>query len=668
MDKDRISEAIEQFSVAEDHWSETRNTMREDLKFARLGEQWDEKTAEDRTKAGRPVLTINKLPSFARQVVNEARQNKPSIHINPVDDEADVDTAEVMNGLIRNIEYTSNAEVAYDTALENAVYCGMGFYRIGVDYASYDQFDFDIKIERIANPLSVFPDIGTEACDASDWNRCFVTEMLPDEEFEEKYPGAEKVDFKADYDENWRTEDEVRVAERWQREGVETELLKLSDGTIMLADQYEENQEIFSSAGIEVIQTRPTTAFKVTQEIMTANEILETIEWAGRYIPIIPVYGEEFTVEGRRYFKSMFSDAHDSQRMFNYWRTASTELVALAPKAPYVGMKGQFNSDASNWANANVDNLPYLEYDDVKAAPPPRREPPPQIPAGALQETQSADMDMKSIIGIHEPGLGDIGDSQISGKAVESWRVSSDISNFHFQDNLARSMRYAGRVLLDLIPHVYNEQRVLRVMGWDDSVENVPVMQEYDKDGIMKMHDFSKGKYDLTVTVGASFTTKRKEALDSLMKMVAAAPDLMAVSGDLIAKNMDWDGAEEISKRLKAMLPPEILALENMEGVPEEARPFIINMKKQMDGMEQTLQQKDMVIAEMDQQIKVGTQMLNDKRDETQVKRDKLDVDLRIAQIREQGDQKLALMEAQFKEQLELLRGEIDSVSNLRMM
>ena len=671
MDKD-VKSALDDYEAFESHWSDTRQDMLDDLKFCRLGEQWDEGIKEDRARNGRPTLTINKLPAFARQVINDARLNKPAIKTHPADDKADTEVSELLNGIIRNIEYNSDAETAYDTALECAVYAGMGFYRIAIDYASSGSFDKDIRIERIANPLSVLPDPSTMACDGSDWNKAFITQIMSRDTFKANYPKADPVDFKGseDVSSQWRTEDDVMVAELWERSQKDAELVRLSDNTVMLSEQYEKNFDLFNQIGLSVIATRPTKIHQVTQKILTAEEVIDTVEWPGEHIPIIPVYGDEFVVEGKRFFYSMFKHAKDSQRMFNYWRTSSVEMVALQPKTPFIGAKGSFTSDAKNWATANTENHPYLEYDVVDGGGTPARQSPPTIPAGALQETSSADNDMKSIIGIQDAALGAMS-NEISGVAINSRKYESDISNFHFIDNFSRSMKYAGRVLIEIIPKVYSEPRIARIMGYDGTTESVPLMQEYEKGGVVKMHDLSAGKYDVTVEVGGSFTTKRAEALESMKSMVSSAPQLMQIIGDLIAKNMDWEGADEIAKRLKAMLPPQLQQLDSMEDIPEEARAAVMQIQQQMQSVQtaaqQAAEQKDMQIAELSRVANAMQQQLQNKQGEIQVKQDKLGIDYEIAQMKEMGDVRLAEIEAKYDKELEILKSQLKEMQNIRM-
>jgi hypothetical protein len=591
-DKDTLKDALEAFKLAVEAEKENRDAALSDLKFARLAEQWPENVRQQREQEGRPCLTINKLPAFIRQVINDARQNKPSIKTHPADSFADPDTSEIINGLIRNIEYTSDADVAYDTALESAVTSGFGYWRVNIDYAHDDSFDKDICIDAIANPFSVYGDPHSTKADSSDWNTAFIIDQMPKSEFERKYKGAEKSKPWFDEYENlsapWLENEVIQVAENWVRDEVPRFIVMLSDGRIIDAETYKENQNTFDILGLTIKGDRRSRGYRVKQNIMTGAEILETNDWAGRYIPIIPVYGEEVNVEGKRVLRSLVRDAKDPQRMFNFWRTASTELVALAPKAPFIGPKGAFNTDAAKWASANVKSHPYIEYDGPIA---PQRQPFDGVPAGALQEALNASDDMKAIIGIYDAGLGSRS-NETSGKAIMARQRESDTSTFHFIDNLNRSIRHTGRILIDLIPHVYTGERVIRVLGGDDGKEpkNVTIGDASQQiEGVERIYDLSAGKYDLTVDTGPSFTTRREEAANQMIELLRAFPQAAPFIGDMLAKNLDWPGADEISKRLKIMLPPQ---LQNEDGpTPKEAQ------------MQQTIEQGMQMMQQMQQRI-----------------------------------------------------------------
>lgn len=570
-DKDIIKDAQEAFQAAAEAEAENRKAWIEDVRFARLGEQWPAAVKRQREIEGRPCLTINRLPAFIRQVTNDARQNRPMIRVHPVGDGADQETAEILNGLIRNIEYSSNADVAYDTALDHAVSGGFGYFRICTDYASEDVFEQDICIERIANPLTVYGDPESTGADSADWNTSFVTETYTEHAFEKKFgKKAPKIDWEGDdNDKNrlWFGEQGVRVAEWWKRDDVKTTLLKLSDGTVIFADKFQELLPFFQQLGIAPVQERPTVTKRVTQYILNGAEVLETNDWKGRYIPIIPVYGDEVLVEGERKLISLVRFARDPQQMFNYWRTASTELVALSPKAPYIGPKGAFKTDVHKWSSANTVSHAFIEYD---GATPPQRSGFDGPPAGALQEALNASDDMKSIMGIHDASLG-ARSNETSGKAILARQREGDVSTFNYIDNLSRAIRHAGRVIVDLIPHVYNTERIIRVINEDGTNRKVPINQptpaEQQKaqgdqaqqmQGLVRIYDLTTGKYDVTCQAGPSFTTKREEAAAQMVEFIRAYPNAAPLIGDLLAKNLDWPGADDIAERLKAMLPPQV--------------------------------------------------------------------------------------------------------------
>lgn len=562
-ERDILDEEIEEFQQAQDAEAENRADALEDLKFARLGEQWPDSIRKQREQEGRPVLTINKMPSFIRQVVNDSRQNRPQIKVKPVDDRADKDTANVLEGLVRNIERTSKADVAYDTAVEYAVSMGWGYIRVNIDYEYDDTFDKCLKIERIANPFSVYGDPTATSMDGSDWNRCWVTELKDKEEFRAKYKGAEEISW-ADrgYDSlkaPWRDGDEILVCESWHREIANREILMLSNGQVVGRKEYEAGSDIFQMAGIVPVNSRMTRAYKITQRLMTGAEIIEENEWLGQYLPIIPVYGEEINIEGKRYFRSLIHNATDAQRMFNYWRTTATELVALAPRVPFIGEEGAFDADP-NWLTANSQSHAYLQY--ARGSQPPMRQPlDGGASAGAMSEALAASDDMKAIIGMYDASLGQRS-NETSGRAIMARQREGDVNTFHFIDNLSRSIRQVGCVLLDLIPKVYDGQRIIRIIGADETEQNAKIGKVDENgplpDGAERIYDLSLGRYDVAVDTGPSFTTRREESAQQMIEMIRAYPDAAPLIGDLMVKALDWPQADEIAERLKAMLPQQV--------------------------------------------------------------------------------------------------------------
>jgi hypothetical protein len=595
---DALKDALEAFEKSAEHDDHNRKAFEDDIDFALLENQWPENVRRDRELEGRPCLTVNKLSAMGRQIVNDARRNKPGITVHPVDSEADPETAEVLNGIIRNIEQSSNAEVAYDTALENAVFGGFGYFRINTKYTSDDTFDQDIVIERISNPLSVYRDCYSTAADSSDWNYCFVVDSLSKAQFKRQYPGAEQVDWKSeawrDLSSPWLDGDFVQVAEYWTREKAKKRILLLSDQSVIEADEYEKNKPAFDAVGLQVMAEREVDTHKVKQRIMSGAEVLETVDWAGKYIPIVPVYGTEVVLKGKRTFRSLVRGAKDAQRMFNYWRTTSTELVAMAPKTPFIGRKGAFETDINKWATANTQSHAFIEYDGPEA---PQRQPFAGVPAGALQEALNASDDIKTVLGMYDASLG-ARSNETSGKAIIARQMESDNATFHFIDNLSRGIRHAGRILIDLIPQVYSVPRVLRIIGQDGEPDMRPVNQEIRTEErnpltgqieeIVKIYDLTAGRYDLTVSAGPSFASMRQEAASQMIELIRAYPDAAPIIGDLLVKNLDWPGADEIAERMQKAMG----MAEEGEGAPQGPDPQAMQVVQRYQSALQEMQQR----------------------------------------------------------------------------
>jgi len=671
-DDDLLKQAREAFERCADAEKMNRATAKDDIKFAREGIQWPEKISAQREAEGRPCLTINKMPAFIRQVVNDARQNKPAIKVHPADSGADPETAEVINGLIRNIEYTSNADTAYDTATECAVSGGFGYWRVTADYAYDDSFEMDLRIDRISNPFSVYGDPNSTAADSSDWDVSFVVDKLSETQYEHEHKGREKVDWESTEwsglkGTDWYDDKSVMVAEWWTREKVDRPIVlcqDVRDGKIHTfgKKELEEDEDLrmlFEQGLLVAKQERIAKSCKVTQRIMSGAEILKTTEWKGKYIPIIPVYGDEFDIEGKRYFRSLIHNAIDAQRMVNYWRTTSTELVALAPKVPFIGPKGAFATDIDKWNSINQKSHAFAQYDGQVA---PIRLPLDSGPAaGALQEALNASDDMKAIIGLYDASLG-ARSNETSGVAINARQREGDVSTFHFIDNMARGIRHTGRVLIDLIPHFYNTERVIRVIGEDGSQEARKVntqqpVEQVDKKGnaVMAMHDLTAGKYDLTVTTGPSFTTRREEAAAQMTEAVRAFPMSAQIILPHLAKNLDWPGADDIAEELDAM---------KQQQVPPELQKAIEEGKQKIAQLEQ--ENQNLKMDQQAEQAKIAAQKEADQAKilaQRQTDLDKIASNEIIA-IREiQSKERLAQIEIESQERVNTKKADMAAVN-----
>jgi len=579
---------------------------------------------QGQTINARPCLTINKLPQHVRQVTNDQRQNRPGAKVIPVDDNADVEVADIFNGMIRHIEYISDADVAYDTACENQVSYGEGYLRLLTEYCDDNTFDQDIKIGRVRNSFSVYMDPTIQDPTGADAKWCFVTEDVTKAEFERMYPDASPITTLQSLGvgdqsiSNWLNEDTIRIADYYYIDFDRT-TLNLYPGNATAFEGTPEDKQLRAIYG-KPKKSRESDRPKVKYCKINGYEILEEREWAGKYIPVIRIVGNEFEVDGRLYVSGLVRNAKDAQRMYNYWVSQEAEMLALAPKAPFIGYGGQFEGYEDKWKTANTQNWPYLEINpdvtDGQGAvlPLPARAQPPMASSGLLQAKAGASEDIKSTTGQYNASLG-MGSNERSGKAILARQREGDVGTYHYGDNLARGVRHVARQLVDLIPKIYDTQRIARIIGEDGETKMVkinpdqeqPVNKIVDERGIVteKIYNPSVGKYDVVAITGPGYATKRQEALEAMAQLLQGNPQLWAVAGDLFVKNMDWPGAQEMSKRFAKTIDPKFLS----DG---EDNPALQAAQQQMQAMGAEMEQMHTMIKNVGKSIEVQEQERKD--------------------------------------------------------
>ena len=564
---------------------------------------------QGQTINARPTLTINKLPQHVRQVTNDMRQNRPGAKVIPVDDNADVEVAEIFNGMIRHIEYISDADVAYDTACENQVSYGEGYITLMTEYCDENTFDQDIKIGRVRNSFSVYMDPLIQDPTGADAKWCFITEDLTKAEYERQYPDAAPISTLQSLGvgdqsiSNWLNEDTVRIAGYYYIDYDKT-TLHLYPGNQTAFEGTPEDKMLKGMFGKPInkrISERP----RVKYCKINGYEILEEKEWAGKWIPVIRVVGNEFEVDGRLYVSGLVRNAKDAQRMYNYWVSQEAEMLALAPKAPFIGYGGQFEGYEDKWKTANTNNWPYLEVNpdvtDGQGAvlPLPQRAQPPMASTGLLQAKSGASEDIKSTTGQYNASLG-MGSNERSGKAILARQREGDVGTYHYGDNLTRAVRHVARQLVDLIPKIYDTQRIARIIGEDGETKMVkinpdqpqPVNKIVNEQGIVieKIYNPGVGKYDVVATTGPGYATKRQEALEAMAQLLQGNPQLWSVAGDLFVKNMDWPGAQEMAKRFQKTIDPKFLSDGDEDPALQAAQQQIQAMGAEMEQMHQMIQ------------------------------------------------------------------------------
>ena len=611
---DILATARSRLDMAMSCYSESREDENDDLKFYAGSPdnhwQWPADVLATRgavqgqTINARPCLTINKLPQHVRQVTNDMRQNRPGAKVIPVDDKADVQVAEIFNGMIRHIEYISDADVAYDTACENQVAYGEGYIRLLTEYCDDDTFNQDIKIGRVRNSFSVYMDPTIQDPTGADAKWCFITEDVTRDDYERMYPNAAPISTLQSLGvgdqsiSNWLNEDTVRIADYYYVD-YDTATLNLYPGNATAFEGTPEDKDLRAVYG-KPKRSREADRPRVRYCKINGYEILEQNEWAGKWIPVIRIVGNEFEVDGRLYVSGLVRNAKDAQRMYNYWVSQEAEMLALAPKAPFIGYGGQFEGYEDKWKTANTNNWPYLEVNpDVTdgqgaALPLPQRAQPPMASSGLLQAKSGAAEDIKATTGQYNASLGQ-GGNERSGKAILARQREGDVGTYHYGDNLTRGVRHIARQLIDLIPKIYDTQRIARTIGEDgetdmakiDPDQPMPVREVRNAENIVidRIYNPTIGKYDVVATTGPGYATKRQEALAAMGQMLQGNPQLWAVAGDLFVKNMDWPGAQEMAKRFAKTIDPKFLSDDQQSPELQAAQQQIQAMGQQMEQM-----------------------------------------------------------------------------------
>ena len=561
-EKDLLKEAMENFNNALAIESENREDALISSRFAD-GDQWPEEIRIQRMNENRPCLTINKLRKFISNISGEIQQNRPSVEVRPVNGGANVAGAILRNDIIKYIEDNSKSYIAYDTAVQQALEGGYGYYRIITSYSDNNSFNQDILIKAIPNRFSVVLDQQAEGKVYEDARFGFVMNKINKSDFKKTYKNAEMVSFDApDGNYDWLDDDQIRIAEYFWKEKIEEKIYLLDDGNILDTKTF---NLLKDSNNIESIANRITRERTIYKDIvkwakLTQNAIFEgPLVFPGSYIPIIPVIGYEYNDEGRRRFRSLIHDAIDPMRMFNYWKTYATEMIALSPKAPYKITPQQIEGNEDQWNVANISPQPYLLYNHIQGIPLPSREPPVPIPAAAVNEANMSAQDIQDVIGMYAPSIGEPSNER-SGRAILARQRQSNNTIFTFINNFQSSLIHTGKILLEMIPEIYDTERVLQIVGKEGMKElkiNFPTVNLDEMIEYME-NDLTYGKYDMIPTVGPNFQTKRMQTAASMLDFLQFVPMSAPIIAPKLATLMDWEGAQTIGEEMSSLLQSQM--------------------------------------------------------------------------------------------------------------
>lgn len=601
MQEDIFTEAMERFNLAKEALADIHKKWTEDIKFALLNEQWTAQQLSDRQNEKRTSLVLNKLSPLIRQIVNTSMKNPPAIKVHAISQQ-NKEIATIYDGLVKHIQNESNAEDVYNQTLQDAVAGGIGVFEIIVDESS------EIKIKRIVDPTSVYPDPSSTEMDFSDARWLFHMKKLPKDTFEKLYPNFDisSIDPKKS---DWIEEDSITIAEYW---------VKKPNGDVCW----------YILNGSEVIDSSDS----------QVDEQGLPIPYPGKYIPYCFVVGETVFVEGRRHIKSAIFDSKEYQRTVNYMQSETIDYISKSAKAPWLVSDASILEYQDVWKNSNVKNLPYLPYHDGKAVP--QRMDPPPPPIGYVDSIGRMDMDIKATMGVRDP-LQDIPLTQ-SGKAIQLQMAQSNVATYVWPNHLNIAIKHAGRIIVDLIQYFYNYPHIQQILGIDGQVKSINIKTPYTENGEQKYIDLS-GDYSVTISTGASYVDQRKETMDQLLELAKIDPRILQLAGDIVLRQMDFAESNEIADRFAAVIPPNVLAA-SQSGNSEA------QMKQQLAIQSQKLEQAMQMVQQL-------TETLNNKSKEVQDIQSKLADKSEAAQIKAQTD----LQKQAMNDQNELQKSQIDA-------
>lgn len=575
---DVVRLAVKRFQSAWAADKANREAAYDDMEFATGKSQWPAEIRREREGESRPCLTVNHIPKFVRQVTGDIRQMRPAIRVVGVDDAADQDTAKALQAVIRHIENRSDAQEAYFYGVDSAVTAGIGHWRVETEFANDDSDMQEIRISRVVDGIGVVWDADSVHPLRTDAEYCFVPVDYSHEKFKAEFPDASIAGF-SDMDQHirslgddyadWSSSDSIRVAEYFVKK-------------------------------YDTVKGRRRLV-EVCRYLLTATEILQGPDKiAGKYIPIIPVLGEETMIGKRMFRRGMTRLLHDAQRIINYGVSTQSEVVALQPKAPFVVTAKNVQDHLEIWQSSNRANYPYIPYtpDPANGGALPQRATPPVASSGLDTLIQRATADLREITGVYNASLG--GQSnETSGKAIMARQREGDTGTYVYVSNFLRAVKHTGRVLLSMIPTIYDTTRTLRLIGEDGGIDEVTINGEaLGRDGLRKVNMLDVGEYDIVVDSGPSFATRREEARDGMAQFLQAFPAAAPLVGDLYAKMQEWPNADKIGERLRELLPPPVKQREDAEsGKPpaQQAPPDPMAMQSaqmEMQAREMELAQK----------------------------------------------------------------------------
>ena len=656
-DEEIAKQGRDRLNLIDSRESNYRIRARDEWHFSH-GRQWAENVRiareEPRIGAPQPCLVVNIIEGMITKLLNEFRQNRPAPNVLPVDSMADIETAEIIQGMVRDIERQCHADMVIDTMVDHQHRLGRGYLRICVEHDNPGSFDLVPRLKPIMHWESVFLDPFHQLGDGSDAQYGLITIDMPKEEFQRAYPKARPVNFEAlvrmDSYRLWFRDNAVRIAEYFYVEYQNVPIVQLKDGSVRKSADVE-NRSL-------VVNERETEMPQIWQIKMNGQEVLEKYAWPGQYIPIVECVGVEDEVNGQRAYKGLTHNAIGPQQAYNYFASASAEVSGNMPRAPWIAPRGSFTGLERQWREANLRNLPYLEYEPVlgpngQIAPPPQRQTF-DAPIDKLMQLRFFALEDLRLVTGQEPL--NANNRRLFGQSADAQdqqQEQADMVNYHLMSNATRSVRRTTEILVDLIVRLYTRQQVVRILGIDGEAELVMINGKTERNGKEKFFSLQNGRYDVAMDPGPSFATRRQHAARGMERLMQAHPPFAPVIGDIFVEQLDVPRAQEAAARLKRTVPPEVLGED--EQTPEQLQAQLAQSQSDFQKLEAYAIERERDIRRLQQELEVARLRVEDKTQDHAV--DMAKVELEREKLRHQielDNQKLALDEETKTRKLDL--------------
>lgn len=635
--------ALEMFKVAANGWKQIREEAAADLEFFE-GKQYDVEILQLARLNKEPLKTENVLPSMVQQVENEFRQREMSINAHALDENGSDDTANIFTSLIRAIEQESHAKSQYVHVFghQGSLVPGFGFLKLDVS----DDKDGQRKVSicAVKDPFKVLPDPETVEPDMSDADYWFEFEDYSTKTFKRLFPKS-KLGLAYSHDlfpeqtetSLWFPDGSIRVARFWYKERLERVDYLLEDGEVVTDvyvdtpedDEDDDHDESFKKKGfkydfnedeskirsvlngdVKVVLRHVTTLDeKIKWVDMTGGEILDTGTWIDDKFPFSASTGITSFVNGKKTMRGIIRFVRDAQEMVNYLSSAIARRVASANKSPWIVDPMAIQNYQPYWNTMNVNNFPWLPADSSYIDETGNRVTLP-APQRADQTSQIQDLiaakqlyldAIKMTLGIYDAGLGATPNEQ-SGVAIKTLAQQGMNANFHFSDNFVRCLQHLGRLLISIIPKVYDAPRVVRVVGAEGNTEIVKINQLFQENGKKKIYNLTEGDYGLTVNVGPAYANQKQESIEQMLELCRANPNITPVIQDRIAAAMKFPGSEIVADRLFKLLAqsqPSLIEGTPQSELPPEALAVITQTTQLNNQLTQELQQTTAKLQEL---------------------------------------------------------------------